>query len=39
MKYDNILNNFEFEGFGAKVKVAFLEKYCNALEPKLMDWF
>ena len=28
MKYDNILNNFEFEGFRAKVKVtvAFCRK-------------
>ena len=31
MKYDNICNNFEFEGFRAKVKVtvAILEKHCH----------
>ena len=41
MKYDNILNNFEFEGSRAKVKVtvAILEEknIVIALAPLFMD--
>ena len=40
MKYDNILNNFEFEGFRAKVKVTvaiFRKTFVIALAPSFMD--
>ena len=40
MKYDNILNSFEFEGFRAKVKVtvAILEKnIIFAIAPSFID--
>ena len=44
MKYDNILNNFEFEGFRVQVKVtvAILRKnIVITLAPSFMDrfWF
>ena len=40
MKYDNILNNFDFEGFRAKVKVTvaiFRINMVKALAPSFMD--
>ena len=41
MKFDNILNNFEFEGFRAKVKVTvalYLEKkIVIALAPSFLN--
>ena len=42
MKYDNILNNFEFEGSKAKVKVTvaiFRKNIIIALAPSFMDQF
>ena len=42
MKYDNILNNFEFEGSRAKVKVTvaiFRKNIVIALAPSFMDRF
>ena len=42
MKYDNILNNFEFEGARAKVTVTvgiFRKNIVIALAPSFMDRF
>ena len=42
MQYDNILNNFEFEGYRAKVKVTvaiFRKNIVIALAPSFMDRF
>ena len=42
MKYDNILNNFEFEGSRVKVKVTvaiFRKNIVIALAPSFMDRF